>query len=112
MRSTFSLAFGAALIVGCAEREAAPVAGPVTAPGGDSEPTPAAVESASAAIPAAPAYPESEEVQGLLYRARELQRAGQFQEALALADQALARDPNSPAAAALRGELWGIVTKI
>jgi hypothetical protein len=64
------------------------------------------------APPPVPAYPESQQVQALLYRARELCDAGKFREALALADEALTHVPNSPSAAILRNELWAVVARI
>ena len=110
MRPACLMALVLALLVGCSEQEKAPAA-PAAAADRVQEPAPGVAGNVATVPPAVSAYPESEEVQALLYRARELRDAGQFQEALALADQALARDPNSPSAAALRGELWAVVTK-
>ena len=114
---TFSLLL-TMVVVGCSEAPETPVASPTSTPA--PQPTPPAPSQTAtspssvppAALPAAPSYPESQEVQAILYRARELRDAGKFQEALAATDQALAHDPNSPAAKALHGELVAIVTKI
>jgi tetratricopeptide (TPR) repeat protein len=110
MRPFFLIGLATALLAGCSEQKA-PVAAPAATADRVQEPAPGGAGDVAVVPPAVSVYPESEEVQALLYRARELRDAGQFQEALALADQALARDPNSPSAAALRGELWAVVTK-
>ena len=57
-------------------------------------------------------YPESEQVLGLVHRALDLKRDGQFQEALRLVDKALALDPHSPTATKLRHQLVNIIVKI
>ena len=106
----YLLVVSVALTGGCADHESAPVADPMVTP--EAAPNPATAGQTVPAPPGPSPYPESQEVQALLYQARELRDTGRFREALAVADQALARDPNSPAAAALRDELWSIVTKI
>ena len=50
-------------------------------------------------------YPEKAEVMRLIVRATALESNGRFQDALSLANQALAVDPNSPTAIELKGRL-------
>jgi hypothetical protein len=57
-------------------------------------------------------YPEKAEVERLLSRARELERQHQFEEALALVNQALQADPGSPSATAMRRRLEEIVKRL
>lgn len=103
-----------AFLTGCSAESKAPIPAPATTSPSlaDAPQEPVPSIQTPPLPPATSSYPESEEVQAILYRARELREAGRFQEALAAAETALARDPNSPAAKALHGELVAIVTKI
>jgi hypothetical protein len=57
-------------------------------------------------------YPEKNEVLAILYRARELRQKSQFQPALELVSQALAVDPDSPAAQTMERELAEILKRL
>jgi hypothetical protein len=57
-------------------------------------------------------YPEMNEVLAILYRARELRQKSQFQSALELVSQALAVDPDSPAAQTMERELAEILMRL
>lgn len=105
------------LCLGCTEEQSRSVRPPPSADDGRSGPPaerfPRAESEAGTKVPApgADVYTQSPEVQRLLYRARQLSAEGQFEQSLALVEQALQRDPYDPEAAALRQELLEILRR-
>lgn len=57
-------------------------------------------------------YPEKADVERLLIRASELESNGKFQDALAVANQAVALDPSSPRANEMKARLEELLRRI
>ena len=72
----------------------------------------AAALTQSSDTPLAASYPESPEVRKLLFRAGELEGKAEFHGALALVDEALQLDPQSPAASAMKVRLERIIRRV
>jgi hypothetical protein len=81
----------------------------VTVTPSSSSSSPAPANSIETNQPAA--YPEKPKVDRLLTRARDIEQSGQFTNALSIVNQALAIDPHSPSATALKNRLEEIIRR-